>query len=236
MVLLNGSVVRPGGGRIGAVSTLRDRLRSTPSVTGRAPDWDPAAAPENPRDLFVEWLLHAIDSGAVEPLAVTLSTADGNGAPDARVVMLKDVTEDFGLDIATGAESAKSSQLAGDPRCAMTFYWPAVARAVRIRGEAKRGSREEAAQDFLARHPDARALALTERQSAPMADPAQHTELIAAQRARIEADPKLVSPTWTLWRVNPSQVEFWQGAATRDHLRLRYTRTADAWQRERLWP
>ena len=92
------------GGRIGAVSTLRDRLRSTPSVTGRAPDWDSAAAPENPRDLFVEWLLHAIDSGAVEPLAVTLSTADGNGAPDARVVMLKDVTEDFGMEIATGAE------------------------------------------------------------------------------------------------------------------------------------
>ncbi|GAB3794905.1 pyridoxal 5'-phosphate synthase [Humibacter antri] len=218
------------------MSTLRDRLRSVPSVTGTAPPWDPETAPEHPRDLFVEWLMHAIDAGAAEPLAVTLSTVDETGAPDSRVVMLKDVTRDFGLELATGAESTKSRQLAADPRCAMTFYWASVARAVRIRGEAVAGSREQAARDFLARHPDARAVALAELQSAPMTDPEHHTEMIAEQRARIDADPTLVSATWTLWRIHPKNVEFWQGAPTRDHLRLRYAQHAGTWHRERLWP
>lgn len=218
------------------MSTLRDRLRSTPSVTGTAPSWDPSRAPKHPRELFVEWLIQALDAGVTEPLAVTLSTVDEIGAPDARVVMLKDVTEDFGLELATGAESAKSRHLLADPRCALTVYWSSVARAVRIRGTAIQGSREEAARDFLARHPDARAVALTGRQSLPMTDPAHHLELITAERARIEADPTLVSPTWTLWRVFPTTVEFWQGAPTRDHLRLRYLRGADAWHSERLWP
>ena len=218
------------------MQSLRDRLRSTPSVTGLAPEWDPDSAPDDPRELFVEWLLHALDARVTEPLAATLSTVDESGAPDARVLMLKDVTADFRLEIATGGESAKSAQLAHDARCAMTFYWPAVARAVRVRGVATRAPRDDAATDFLARHPDARAVALLEKQSTPMADPASHEQLIAEQRARMQREPEVVAPDWTVWQVTPTRVEFWQGAPSRDHLRLQYIRDATRWTRRRLWP
>ncbi|QDZ15531.1 pyridoxine/pyridoxamine 5'-phosphate oxidase [Humibacter ginsenosidimutans] len=217
------------------MTDLRELLRAVPSVTGTAPGWDPADAPDEPRELFVEWLVNAVDNGAREPLAATLSTVDATGAPDARVLVIKNVTDDFRIDIATGLESAKGRQLVADPRCALTFYWSALARGVRVRGVAHAGTAAESAADFLARHPDARAIAATELQSSPMLDPDAHERLIEAQRARIASDPNLVSPTWTLWHIEPSCVEFWQGMPSRDHLRLRYTHESSGWRRERLW-
>jgi pyridoxamine 5'-phosphate oxidase len=205
-------------------------------VTGRPPFWDPSSSPSDPRELFIEWLTAALDAGVSEPLATVLSTIAADGAPDSRTLLLKDVTDDFGLAFATGAESLKSAQLDVDPRCALTLYWSPLARAVRIRGIATRGSREEASADFLARHPDARAVALVGRQSSAMADVRRHAELIDEQRGRIEADPGLVAPNWATWQVSPTQVEFWQAAPSRDHLRVRYERRGDTWMHERIWP
>lgn len=218
------------------MSSLRDRLRSTPSVTGDAPEWDPASSPTDPYELFMEWLTTALDAGAPEPQAFTLSTLDAFGAPDARVLVLKDVSAPFELEFATGAESAKGRQLAADSRCAMTFYWSSLARVVRIAGAARPGSRGEASADFLARHPDARAIALTGRQSTVMDDPAEHERLIARERELIEEDPNVVSGGWTVWKVAPERIEFWQGSPTRDHLRVRYSRGDGEWKHERLWP
>ena len=214
---------------------LRDRLRAIPTIN-EAPRWDPGDSPEDPYELFISWLDDAIDGGAPVPHAVTLSTVDEDGSPDARVVVLKDVTRQLELGVASGTESAKGRQLSWDPRCALTFYWPAVARSVRIRGAAHRGTSAEAAADFTARHPDARALALTDLQSTPMSDVAEHERMIEDGRARIDADPGLVSPTWAVWWIVPDQVEFWQGAVSRDHLRVRYRRRGGVWRHERLWP
>jgi pyridoxamine 5'-phosphate oxidase len=216
------------------MESLRDRLRAIPF--NQAPYWHVERSPEDPHELFVSWLDDAIDRGASVPHAVTLSTVDEDGSPDARVVVLKDVTPQFELGMATGTESVKGRQLSRDPRCALTFYWPSVARSVRIRGAAHQGSQAEAAADFRARHPDARALALTGRQSTPMRDATEHERMIRVERARIDADPGLVSPAWAVWWVVPEQVEFWQGAESRDHLRVRYLRDGDSWRHERLWP
>jgi pyridoxamine 5'-phosphate oxidase len=218
------------------MTTLRERLRATPTVTGRPPAWDLSSSPSDPRDLFIEWLTTALDAGVGEPLATVLSTIAADGAPDSRTLLLKDVTGDFGLVFATGAESRKSTQLDADPRCALTLYWSPLARAVRIRGIATRGSWEEASADFLARHPDARAVALVGRQSSAMTEDDRHAELINEQRRRIEADPGLVASNWTVWHVMPTQVEFWQAAPSRDHLRVRYERRGATWTHERLWP
>jgi pyridoxamine 5'-phosphate oxidase len=217
------------------VTTLREALRSTPSVTGTAPDWSPDRSPDDPGQLFVEWLTHAIAVGEPEPQAATLSTVDVDGSPDARVLVIKDVAEDFDIDIATGLESAKGRQLSVDPRCALTFYWKSLARSVRIRGTAIAGSAEESARDYLARHPDARAIAATQLQSTPMDDPDLHERRLQEERDRISADAAFVSPTWVLWHIRPQSAEFWQGAPSRDHLRLRYSRANGRWRRERLW-
>lgn len=218
------------------MSGIRDRLRSTPSITGSAPDWDPGSAPEHPRALFLEWLMGAIDAGVPEPHAAILSTVGDAGAPDARMLVIKDVTDDFAIDIATGLESAKGRQLLADPRCALTFYWTPLARSIRVRGTAVAASPDDSGRDFLARHLDARAIAATERQSSPMHDVPAHVAVIDAERARIVADPGFIASTWSAWHIRPTSVEFWQGERSRDHLRLQYTLTDDRWECRRLWP
>jgi pyridoxamine 5'-phosphate oxidase len=120
---------------------LRDRLRAIPTIN-EAPRWDPGDSPEDPYELFISWLDDAIEGGAPVPHAVTLSTVDEDGSPDARVVVLKDVTRQLELGVASGTESAKGRQLSRDPRCALTFYWPAVAVrcgfAAQLTGERRR--------------------------------------------------------------------------------------------------
>lgn len=215
--------------------SLRDELRSLPSIVGRAPDFDVQSAPANPRGLFLDWLRHAIDAQVQEPHAATLSTVDAGGMPDARVLIVKDVTAECGFRIATGDESAKGIQLRSNPQCALTFYWGPLARAVRIRGIAQRGSAAESAADFRGRHPAARTIALAGRQSSVMANEAVRAELLAEAAAALDADSSLVSPHWTVWTVVPVSIEFWQGDAGRNHQRLRYLREENDWRIDSLW-
>lgn len=217
------------------MSTLRDRLRAEASIVGEGPPFHPSAAPDDPQELFREWLAAALDAGIAEPHAVTLSTVDEQGRPDARVLVLKDVTADGAFEIATGRESAKGTQLQGNPNVALTFYWTPLARSVRIRGVAAAASAAESTADFRARNAAAKAIALAGRQSAPLTDAAERDRLVGENLAALSADPGLVSPEWTLWRIRPFALEFWQGDPTRNHLRLQYTRTPDGWRHGQLW-
>lgn len=217
------------------MSSLRDRLRAEASIVGEAPAFDPSTAPDDPQLLFRAWLGAALDAGIPEPHAVTLSTVDAQGRPDARVLVLKDVTQDGAFEVATGNESAKGMQLHANPHVALTFYWTPMARSVRIRGVAATASAADSAADFRARNPAAKAIALAGRQSAPLTDLAERDRLVAENLAVLRADPARVSPHWTLWRVHPFAVEFWQGDPTRNHLRLQYTRTDDGWRHGLLW-
>ncbi|GAB3580908.1 pyridoxal 5'-phosphate synthase [Leifsonia lichenia] len=205
-------------------------------MVGVAPPWEPESAPDEPHALFLSWLTEAIDAELPEPHAATLSTVDEDGLPDARVLVLKDVTDDGGFSIATAAESAKGAQLARNPGCALSFYWGPLARAVRIRGIARRATAAASAADFLARHPAARAQVLAGRQSSVLVDSAGRDRLIADAQAAVDGDPGLVAAQWTAWTIEPSSVEFWQGSPDRNHQRLQYLRTASTWTRRRLWP
>lgn len=212
--------------------SLRDRLRAVPSVTGTAPDFDPAAAPADPRLLLLEWLEDALDAGVREPLAITLATTGADGA-DARVLMLKDVTAAGELEIATTAESAKSRQLDADPRCAASVYWRERGRAIRVRGTARRAPIADAAADFLARSPHSRALVLAGRQGEPF-EVEERARRVAEAEQRVTDDPGLVAENWVLWRITPTAYEFWQGDTGRDHIRVRYEPTDAGWRRERI--
>lgn len=208
-------------------------LRSLPVLTGAAPESD-ADAPE-PVALFAIWLQHAVNAGVPEPHAMTISTVDPQGMPRARVLILKAV-DNAGWHFAVNAVSQKGHDLEANPVAALTFYWPSLVRQVRVTGPVVRDGTAYSAADFLARPLGSRAMALTRRQSQPLTDLLElETEFHKAQ-SQLERDPGLVPDEWVSYAVRPVEVEFWQGAADRRHVRLAYRRIDDEWEISRLWP
>lgn len=217
------------------MSELRRLLRGIEVFQGELPGFDPRAAPDSPAELFTEWLRHALAAGVREPHAMTLSTAGADGDPTARTLILKDVTAE-GWQFASDTGGVKGRDLAERPFAALTFYWSPLARQVRVRGPVVAGSEELSAADFLARGAGARAESLLGRQSTPLTDPAERDAAVRDALARLEREPDLVPPGWTLYTVRPLSVEFWQGDPGRSHTRLNYRAQEGGWVRELLWP
>ncbi|MFF4093072.1 pyridoxal 5'-phosphate synthase [Streptomyces sp. NPDC001834] len=199
------------------------------------PVFDPEAAPAAPLPLFHTWFAEAVAAGQTEPHTLSLATADAEGRPDVRTVMLHDADE-RGWHFATHRTSAKGHQLAARPHAALGFYWPAQARQVRVRGPVTACPPAESRADLHARSTGALASALVGRQSEVLGsyDELNRASDLAWERARAEPDAEVAS--WTRYMVEPREVEFFQGDAGRRHVRLRYVRRADTWDRELLWP
>jgi pyridoxamine 5'-phosphate oxidase len=214
---------------------VTEAIRQLPALAGPLPEFDPTAAPADPDELFADWLTSAIAAGVREPHAMTLSTVDSTGRPDARVLILKDLTAGA-WRFASGADSAKGRQLATTPHAALTFYWPTLGRQVRVRGPVSPASAAAGAEDFLARSRAARAIAMLGRQSTPLAGERARDEAIAAAAARLDAEPDLICPEWTRYELAATEIEFWQGATDRKHVRLHYTKENDRWTPRQLWP
>jgi pyridoxamine 5'-phosphate oxidase len=206
---------------------MRDYLRALPVFADELPDFDPSDASEQPHELFVSWLIAAVEAKVREPHAMTLSTIGENGIPSARVLILKDVDE-RGWQFAVHAASPKGRQLERNPGAALTFYWPVLSRQIRIRGPVRPEPAHRSAADFLARPPASRAEAALGRQSQPLSG------RDTAARPALPADA--VIPEWTLYNLAADEVEFWQADQNRKHTRLRYTRTGTGWARGLLWP
>ncbi|GGU75584.1 oxidase [Streptomyces albospinus] len=217
------------------MADLRQLLRDLPVFGGELPAFDPVDTPDDPVDLFTAWLLGAIRAQIPEPHAMTVSTADADGDPSARTLILKDIDTD-GWRFAAHDDSTKGRELAARPYAALTFYWQPLARQVRVRGPVVRERAERSAADFRARGTGARAEALLGRQSTPLTDPAERDAAVAASAARLARDPDLVPPQWTLHTVRAESVEFWQGDKERNHTRLLYRRTGTTWEKGLLWP
>lgn len=214
---------------------MREFLRSLPVFSGVIADFDITALPDHPAELFEQWLRNAVEEGVHEPHAMTLSTIDAAGDPDARVLILKDLNED-GWWFATNSSSAKGIQLAAAPTASLTFYWPVVARQVRVRGSVVPGSVQRSAQDFLSRSTGARAVALASNESQPLADQASCAEAVAIAERKIVADPGIVSPDWRVYALVARSVEFWQADKDRMHMRVQYRYDDDCWTNGLLWP
>jgi pyridoxamine 5'-phosphate oxidase len=191
---------------------------------GDRPAFDPAQAPDDPIDLFQMWLSSATDQFA---RAVVLSTVDKFGHPDARIVMLRGVST-AGWSFSSSALSPKGRDLADTPWAALTWWWPASGRQVRARGAVVA---TDGAADFLARPADSRAeVVVGRRQSSPMAD------LDELRSALAQADVTAVPADWTSYELRPNEVEFFELASDRVHVRLRYDRAGDTWTRGLRWP
>ncbi|MEV5874266.1 pyridoxal 5'-phosphate synthase [Streptomyces sp. NPDC052101] len=210
-------------------------LRVWDAGTTTLPAFDPDTAPPTPLPLFTRWFADAVAAGQPEPHTMSLATADEEGEPDVRVVMLHGADAD-GWSFATHATSRKGRALAARPYAALAFYWPVLGRQVRVRGPVTAAPAEESQADLQARSTGALAAALTGRQSEELSslDELRQASQSAWERAR--ENPTEPSPTWTLYRLHPRTVEFFQGDADRRHVRLEYRRTEFGWSKSLLWP
>ncbi|MCX5200557.1 pyridoxal 5'-phosphate synthase [Streptomyces sp. NBC_00237] len=220
----------------GAARDFRTLLHSLRVWDGiDLPHFAPEAAPATPLPLFRAWLREAAEAGQPEAHVMTLATADADGRPSTRVLTLHDADED-GWHFGTHSTSRKGRELAARPDAALGFYWPVQARQVRVEGQVLSGTPEAATADLHARSTGALAAALTGRMSDVLPSQAELREASEASWTRAEADPTLTAPTWTLYALAPTAVEFFQGDARRQHVRLRYRRDGERWVRELLWP
>lgn len=209
-------------------------LRGWPSFPDELPSFDTAATPDAPHELFLTWLHDAGEDG-LAPHAVTLSTVDKHGAPDARVLILKDVDAD-GFYLAFNTHSPKGRQLDTNPMGALTFFWPHRGRQVRLRGQVVPGTAEQSAADFRARPPASRVETLTGHQSELLDDPADVEDAAAEAQRLLQSDPDIHPEGWMRYRFRADSVEFWQARHDRRHVRLRYRYAPGGWLTERLWP
>ncbi|MBP5892974.1 pyridoxine/pyridoxamine 5'-phosphate oxidase [Streptomyces scabiei] len=224
------------------VQALRGLRVWDPKVSA-LPLFDPAAAPAEPVALFAAWFGEVVAAGEVEPHTMSLATADAEGRPDVRTVMLHDV-DAHGWHFASHAGSRKGRHLAARPYASLGFYWPLLGRQVRVRGGVTVQPAEVAHADLHARSTGALAAALVGRQSEvlPAYEELERASQAAWERAsqaaweRAEREPDVAVPSWTAYVVEPDEVEFFQGDARRRHVRLNYRREGDGWVTELLWP
>ena len=187
---------------------------------------------------FDRWFADAVAAELPEPNAVVLATADADGAPDARIVLLKGY-DTTGLVFVTSYASTKGAQLAVNPRAALVVPWHALQRQVRVAGRVERIG--DAASDALW-DPRPRGAQLAATASVQSSVVASRDELVDRVRLLEERSPEGAVPrpaTWGGYRVIPERVEFWQGGADRLHDRLRFRRDDEeggGWVVERLAP
>lgn len=196
---------------------------------------DAAFERAEPIGLFVDWLADARAHEVNDANAMTLSTLDAEGLPDARIVLLKDV-DGRGFTFYSNRESAKGVELTACPVAALTFHWKSLRRQVRVRGAVQPVGPEEADAYFASRARESRIGAWASDQSRPLPDRAALEAAVARETARFDGQDVPRPERWTGWRVVPSSVEFWRDRPFRLHDRMRFDRNDEGWVKTRLWP
>jgi len=193
-----------------------------------------ADAHPDPLLQFERWFKDALAADLPLANAMTLATVSPEGAPDARVVLLKGV-EGGGFVFYTNYQSRKGRQLAGRPEACLVFLWAPLERQVRIEGRVERVSEKESDAYYASRPLGARLSARASAQSAVVSGREILETAVRAEKEKHGESPPRPAH-WGGYCIVPGRIEFWQGRANRLHDRLRYTRVQGAWRIERLAP
>ena len=191
----------------------------------------------DPFALFRSWMAEAEASEPVDPEAMALATADAQGLPNVRMILLKGADE-RGFVFYSNCESAKGEEFAANPQAALLFYWKSLGRQVRVRGPIEPASEAEADAYFATRHRESRIGACASAQSRPLASRA----VLEAEVERLTeqfGDGEVARPAyWCGYRLVPLEIEFWKSGAFRLHDRIVFRRASpqDPWTKTRLYP
>jgi pyridoxamine 5'-phosphate oxidase len=202
-----------------------------------SPDDTAWFAKTDPFALFGDWLEEAKKKEPNDANAMALATADAHGAPDVRMVLLKDVSGD-GFVFYSNMESRKGRQLGENHSAAIVFHWKSLRRQVRASGPVSRVTDEEADAYFATRAKDSQIGAWASEQSRPMEGRFELEKRIAGFAARFALGRTPRPPHWVGWRIVPTRIEFWRDRPFRLHDRLEFTRAAagERWMTNRLYP
>jgi pyridoxamine 5'-phosphate oxidase len=199
------------------------------------PALDETVVDLNPFKEFEKWFKDAQAAVPILPNSMTVATSTKEGAPSARVVLLKDFDE-RGFVFYTNYLSQKGKELDENPIASLSFYWPELARQVRITGPAARISRSESEAYFHTRPIDSQLGAWASNQSDVIDGREVLEQRMAELLKKYEGHRIPLPPYWGGYRVTPIVFEFWQSRASRLHDRLRYRLVEGKWVIERLAP
>jgi pyridoxamine 5'-phosphate oxidase len=193
-----------------------------------------ADAQPDPLRQFERWFADALAAQLPLANAMTLATVSAEGAPDARVVLLKGV-DDGAFVFYTNYESRKGRQLAARPDACLVFLWTQLERQVRIEGRVEKVSSSDSDSYFASRPLGARLSARASAQSTGVPGREFLENAMKEEKSKHGDNPPRPAH-WGGYRVVPARIEFWQGRENRLHDRLLYTLVKDAWKIERLAP
>ncbi len=191
-------------------------------------------ADPNPFAQFKRWFDEACNSEIIDANGFSLATADRNGAPSSRMVLLKEYDE-RGFVFYTNYGSRKGKDLAQNPIASALFYWKELERQVRIEGAVEKVSKERSEEYFFTRPLESRLGAWASKQSRPLQSRFSLLRRVAGYAVKYPVNPPL-PPHWGGYRIVPARFEFWQGRESRLHDRFEYLLEGDVWNSRRLYP
>ena len=189
----------------------------------------------DPSEQIRSWLDEAREAGMREPNAMALATADRDGRPSVRMVLLKGL-DSAGIRFYTNYQSRKGEELTHNPHAALCLWWDRLERQVRVEGRVSKLSRSESERYFHSRPRGSQLGAAASPQSRPI----EGRELLERRVMELERrypQGNLPLPEfWGGYLLTPERIELWQGRESRLHDRFQYLRGSDGWRIERLAP
>ncbi|MDB3934584.1 pyridoxamine 5'-phosphate oxidase [Flavobacteriaceae bacterium] len=191
---------------------------------------------ENPLEQFAAWFEDAEKTPTVEePNAMTLSTVDTQGVPKARVVLLKEFTQE-GFVFYTNYTSGKAQAIAQNNKVCISFFWPSLERQIIITGMAVKISEEKSIAYFNKRPRESQLGAVVSDQSTSIDSREALEEKLLDLEKQYQTKPIVKPAHWGGYLIQPTSYEFWQGRSSRLHDRIKYTKINNSWNIGRLQP